>query len=428
MNIESLYKIFKTANGVCTDTRKITKGVIYFSLKGANFNGNAFAESAIKNGASYAIVDEKEYQVNDQCILVDDCLKTLQELANYHRKRFDIPFIAITGSNGKTTSKELIYTVLSTKYKTYATKGNLNNHIGIPLTLLAIQDDAEIAIIEMGANHQKEIEGYCQIAEPTHGIITNIGKAHLDGFGGFEGVKKGKGELYQYLKSTGGKVFVNTQNSILMEMNIVDNAITYPTENNFYSCSLIDSKPYIRFKAENKEVVNTQLIGTYNFDNIAAALCIGKYFEVPENLANKAIADYVSDNNRSQIVHKGSNIVILDAYNANPSSMNAAIDNFSKLDGTNKVVILGDMFELGQESDTEHQKLGQLVNEKNFSVNILCGVHMQHAAEKCSNVLYFTDRAELEKHLQNHRYSNSHILIKGSRGMGLEKTVDLLTD
>lgn len=428
MNIESLYKIFKTSTGVCTDTRQITEGVIYFSLKGANFNGNKFAEAALKSGAAYAIVDEKEYQTNDQCILVDDCLRTLQHLANYHRRHFDIPFIAITGSNGKTTSKELIHVVLSTKYKTYATKGNLNNHIGIPLTILAIKPDAEIAIIEMGANHQKEIEGYCQIAEPTHGIITNVGKAHLDGFGGFEGVKKGKGELYQYLDTTNGKVFLNSANSILMEMNPIGGAITYPNPNDFYHCSLIDTNPFIRFKAENGEIVNTQLIGSYNFDNIAAALCIGKYFKVTESLANKAIADYVSDNNRSQIVNKGTNTIVLDAYNANPSSMSAAIENFAKLEGANKLVILGDMFELGPESEPEHQKLGQLVNEKNFATNIFCGVHMKHAADKCSNSLYFTDRAELEKHLSNQKYSHAKILVKGSRGMGLEKTVDLLID
>jgi len=428
MNIESLYKIFKTSTGVCTDTRQITEGVIFFSLKGANFNGNKFAESALESGAAYAIVDEQEFQTNDRCILVDDCLKTLQHLANYHRRQFDIPFIAITGSNGKTTSKELINIVLAAKYKTYATKGNLNNHIGIPLTILAIKPDAEIAIIEMGANHQKEIEGYCLIAEPTHGIITNVGKAHLDGFGGFEGVKKGKGELYQYLKSSGGKVFINSANAILKEMNPLEDAITYPGENDYYTCTLIDTNPFIRFKAENGEVVNTQLIGSYNFDNIAAALCIGKYFQVPEKLANTAIANYVSDNNRSQIVNKGSNTIILDAYNAHPSSMSAAIDNFAKLEGTNRVVILADMLVLGPESEPAHQQLAQSVSENNFSNNSFCGVHMQYAANTCNNALYFTTRAELEKHLQHNRYNNSKILVKGSRGMGLEKIVDLLTD
>ncbi|HWZ21042.1 MAG TPA: Mur ligase family protein, partial [Cytophagaceae bacterium] len=267
MGIKDLYKIFLECKTVSTDTRQISEGVLFFALKGANFNGNEFAEKALKMGASYVVIDEEEYKINEKCILVKDVLTTLQDLSNHHRKQFDIPFIAITGSNGKTTTKELIYTVLSTTYKTQATKGNLNNHIGIPLTLLAIPQGTEMAVIEMGANHQKEIESYCAIVEPTHALITNIGKAHLEGFGGVEGVKKGKGELYEYILATNGVAFVNSTDATLMEISKFPAPISYPAKNNFFHCELLESTPFVKYKSEDGEIIETKLTGAYNFDN-----------------------------------------------------------------------------------------------------------------------------------------------------------------
>ncbi len=426
MSIEAIYQLFSASAGVCTDTRQIRPGVLFFALRGASFNGNEFAAAALKQGASYAIIDDENHKVNNRCVLVQDALACLQELARYHRRRFSIPFIAVTGSNGKTTTKELICSVLATTYKTYATKGNLNNHIGIPLTLLSIKEDAEIAIIEMGANHQKEIESYCRIAEPTHGIITNIGKAHLEGFGGLEGVKKGKGELYAYLKSGGGIAFINSANPLLMDIERPAQAVFYPQANDYYACTLTETNPYIRFSAANGDDIQTQLIGRYNFDNIAAALCIARYFAVPDAAANRAISLYVPDNNRSQVIRQGTNTVLLDAYNANPSSMQAALENFASLPSSGKVVILGDMFELGEESEAEHERLGRLVCEKKFDTVLLCGTHMARALKTCPEALYFTDRPTLENYLSTVSFTEAQILIKGSRGMGLEKLLSLL--
>lgn len=426
MSTDSLYEIFQSSKGVCTDTRKILPGGIFFALKGANFNGNKFAKEALKAGAAFAVIDEEEYKTDDRFILVKDVLTSLQKLARHHRRSFKIPFIAITGSNGKTTTKELISTVLSSKYKTYATIGNLNNHIGIPLTLLSVKTDAEMAIIEMGANHQKEIEAYCKIAEPSHGIITNIGKAHLEGFGGFEGVKKGKGELYEYLELNKGSVFINSSNPVLMEMNRISDPILFPQKGDFYQCTLIEAKPFISFKAENGKVYQTNLIGEYNFDNIAAALCIGKYFGVPSDKANMAVSQYTPENNRSQVVKKNSNTIILDAYNANPTSMRASIENFSKMVDKDKVVILGDMFELGDESVPEHAKIGILTRDKNFTKTIFCGNYMKEAAHEYPDALHFSDRSSLEDYIKSNPLSDSLILIKGSRGMGLEKIADLI--
>src|SRR6478735_3352336 len=281
MQTELLYKCFRECNGVSTDTRQITKDVMFVALKGANFNGNLFAEEALNKGARYVVIDEAQYKKDDRYLLVEDGLSALQALAQFRRKQLNIPFIAITGSNGKTTTKELLNAVLSKKFKTYATKGNLNNHIGIPLTILAIPDNTEMAIIEMGANHQKEIEGYCVIAAPTHGLITNVGKAHLEGFGGFEGVKKGKGELFAFLKANNGVVFVNTSNAHLMEMSAgISTVVKYGSSGDTYAAKLLQADPFIRFVAENGEEVTTRLIGEYNFENISAALCVGKYFNV----------------------------------------------------------------------------------------------------------------------------------------------------
>ncbi|HSZ25747.1 MAG TPA: UDP-N-acetylmuramoyl-tripeptide--D-alanyl-D-alanine ligase [Cytophagaceae bacterium] len=426
MEIKDLYKIFLKCSGVSTDTRQITKDILFFALKGANFNGNEFAAQAIEAGASYAVVDEEKFVVNEKYLLVKDVLTTLQLLAKYHRRQFNIPFIAITGSNGKTTTKELVYAVLSTTYKTKATKGNLNNHIGIPLTLLSIGKGTEMAVIEMGANHQKEIEGYCQYVEPTHALITNIGKAHLEGFGGMEGVKKGKGELYDYMKATKGIVFVNSADSSLMEIVKIPNPILYPQREDFYHCELIESTPFVKYKSENGEIIGTQLTGNYNFDNIAGALCIGKYFKVLESIANSAVANYTPQNNRSQFIKSGSNEILLDAYNANPSSMKAAIENFNRLNRKNKVIILGDMFELGAESDYEHEVLGRLLSGCHFDKIILCGKNMKKAADQLSSAFYFATKPDLVAFIQQYKIENASIFIKGSRGIGLETILDFL--
>lgn len=426
MGIKDLYKIFLECKTVSTDTRQISEGVLFFALKGANFNGNEFAEKALKMGASYVVIDEEEYKVNEKCILVKDVLAALQALSNHHRKQFDIPFIAVTGSNGKTTTKELMYTVLSTTYKTQATKGNLNNHIGIPLTLLSIPEGTEMAVIEMGANHQKEIERYCTIVEPTHALITNIGKAHLEGFGGVEGVKKGKGELYEYILANNGVAFVNSTDITLMEISKFPTPILYPAVTNFFQCELLESTPFVKYKSEDGELIETKLTGAYNFDNIAAALCIGKYFRVSAKASNKAIAEYTPQNNRSQFVKKGSNEILLDAYNANPSSMKAAVENFNRLEMKNKRILLGDMFELGEESVSEHAMLGKLLSTCAFQQIILCGKNMKYAAEQLKSVDYFETKLELIFYLQNNKIADSSFLIKGSRGMGLESVLEYL--
>jgi UDP-N-acetylmuramoyl-tripeptide--D-alanyl-D-alanine ligase len=426
MDIKDLYNKYLAGKGVSTDTRKIEKETIYFALRGANFNGNEFAAQALDKGASWAVIDDLEYKVSDKCILVGDVLTTLQQLANYHRRQLNIPVLAITGSNGKTTTKELINEVLSRKYKTYATKGNLNNHIGIPLTLLSVSKGTEIAIVEMGANHQKEIEGYCRIAEPTHGIITNIGKAHLEGFGGPEGVKKGKGELYDYLLASKGVAFINSKNEILISMSRFASPVYYPGEKDFYHCEFLEASPFVKIKAENGAIVTTQLIGKYNFENIASALCIGKYFKVEPSEANMAVASYIPSNNRSQIVKKGNNEIILDAYNANPSSMKAAIENFAQMKKDKKVVIIGDMFELGADSRKEHESIGRLLSGLLFDKILLCGKEMKYAKDFCHHAQYFVSKDDLQGWLKENKITGAEILIKGSRGMGLESLLENL--
>jgi UDP-N-acetylmuramoyl-tripeptide--D-alanyl-D-alanine ligase len=426
MDIKEIYNKYLECTAVSIDTRNIAPGTMFFALKGENFNGNQYASDAIDKGAKYAVIDEEEYQLDGQYILVDNVLQALQKLASFHRRKLNIPVIAITGSNGKTTTKELVSAVLNRKYKTYATKGNLNNHIGVPLTLLSVKEDAQVSIVEMGANHQKEIEGYCKIAEPTHGIITNIGKAHLEGFGGAEGVKKGKGELYDYLVATNGVAFINSKNPILKDMSRFSSPVFYLGENDFYHCEFLEASPFIKFKAENGEIVDTQLLGKYNFENIAAALCIGKFFGVEASEANKAVASYEPQNNRSQVVKRGSNNIILDAYNANPSSMKAAIENFTQLKKDKKALILGDMFELGAESRKEHEALGKLISGLPSEKVILCGKDMQYAKDYCHHATYFKEKKDLEKWIKEQKFDNYEILIKGSRGMGLESLVDLI--
>lgn len=427
MAIQDLYTKFQQSSGVSTDTRQIAQGSMFFALKGDRFNANEFAAQALEKGATYVVIDDLKYKIDKRCILVDDVLTTLQKLARYHRDQLTIPIVGLTGSNGKTTSKELLNAVLSAKFKTYATKGNLNNHIGVPLTILAIDRSCEIAVVEMGANHVGEIAALCAIANPTHGFITNIGKAHIGTFGGFDNIVRAKSELYQHLITTHGVGFINSQNPILANMaKRFKEPVLYPGVGDFYTCQLLGADPYVKVKAEDGAEVTTNLIGTYNFENIAAALCIGKFFGVEASKANAAIAAYVPGNMRSQIVKQGSNTIILDAYNANPSSMQAAIENLALMKSDRKVVILGDMFELEDEAEKEHHNIGKLLREKGFTEIYLCGNLFRTALEEIPFALHFPTKAELRVHLQNDKFNNATILVKASRGIGLETIVDLL--
>ncbi len=419
MNIKQLYKLYTQNFLIDTDTRTLRNGSIFFALKGDSFNGNKFAETALKNGSTYAIIDEKEFQTNSNIILVNDTLETLQQLANYHRRQLNIPIIAVTGSNGKTTTKELINTVLSKKYKTKATKGNLNNHIGVPLTLLSMDNTTEIGIVEMGANHIKEIEILCKIAEPNYGYITNFGKAHLEGFGGFEGVIQGKSELYEYLKKNKGKAFINSDDTIQKEKS-KGNAIV---EFNSKTIKFIEAKPFVEVEFKNN-LIKSQLIGKYNYSNIAAAIKIGSHFNVAENDIVQSIKNYIPTNNRSQIIEKDSNKIILDAYNANPSSMKVSLESFSKLIRKQKVVFLGDMFELGESSKIEHQKIAELASSFNFNKLYLIG--KAFATTSVKNAFIYDSFESFKTAVDLTTITNSSILIKGSRGMALERILTLL--
>lgn len=426
INTEQLYELYKQCQQVSTDSRANQDQSLFFALNGPNFKGAKFAQQAIDKGAYYAIVDDEAY-VADRTFLVDDTLQALQDLARHHRQQLNIPIIGITGSNGKTTTKELTNAVLSQQYNTLYTRGNLNNHIGVPLTVLSIRPEHEIAIVEMGANHINEIAQLCSIALPTHGLITNIGKAHLEGFGSFEGVARAKSELYLHLDQHGGTVFVNSQNEHLMRMaRRIQNKITYPTATDFFHAEFLEASPFVVYQSENGEQVQTQIIGEYNFENIAAASCVGKFFNVPMEKINQAIAAYTPANNRSQVVQKGSNTVLLDAYNANPSSMAASVTNFAKAKAAKKVVILGDMFELGPDSAEEHRKLGDLLAGLNFNEVLLCGQEMLAAAQPYPQFKYFETKAALTSWLQQHPLQDTHLLIKGSRGMGLESLLEVM--
>lgn len=427
METEKLYEKFLEARKISTDTRQIAEGSIFFALRGDKFNANQFAQQALEKGARYAVVDDAQYAKDPRCILVDDVLKTLQELARYHRSKITIPVIGLTGSNGKTTSKELLNAVLSKKFKTFATKGNLNNHIGVPLSVLSIDNSVEIAVIEMGANHLGEIALLCSIANPTHGFITNIGKAHIGTFGGFENIIRGKSELYQHLIVNNGTVFINSQNEILANMaKRFSKPYFYPSSGDYIHVNLLDADPFIRYETEEKEIVQTQLMGAYNFENIAAALCIGKFFGVEAADANKAIADYVPGNMRSQILTKGTNTIILDAYNANPSSMEAAIISLAGMNAKRKVAILGDMFELEEEAEKEHRKIGELLNEKKFDQVYFCGKLMKAAKAAHGAGQLFEEKELLINELKNHPIRDSTILVKASRGIGLESIVEYI--
>ncbi len=427
MTIEQLYELYKQYPSVQTDTRKLKKGDIFFALKGGNFNGNTFAGQAIEMGAAHAIIDEKEFEIPGKTVLTDNALLTLQQLAKHHRRQFTIPFIAITGSNGKTTTKELIHAVLSTSFKTYTTEGNLNNHIGIPLTILRIKPDADIAVIEMGANHLGEIAGYCQYALPTHGLITNCGKAHLEGFGSIEGVRKGKGELFDHLrKLTHGTAFVMWDYEYLREMSKgISGIIKYGTTDDSHVIGRVKkNEPYL--EAEIKQglddgIIKTQLVGEYNLPNVLAAVTVGKTFKVSERKIKTAIEEYRPSNSRSQMVKRGTNQIILDAYNANPSSMKLAIENFAGLPAGNKILMLGAMAELGEESLNEHQAIVDLIARNKWEQVVLVGgdfLKIQHP------FLSFGNSEEAKGWWQQKAPENAYVLIKGSRSMQMEKILE----
>ena len=418
MTIEKLHTLFLQHPIVDTDTRKIRENSIFFALKGENFNGNLFATKALNHGAKYAIIDEDLETDSKNIIKVDNVLETLQNLATFHRNYLGIPIIGLTGSNGKTTTKELINAVLSQKYNCSATVGNLNNHIGVPLTLLCMNKETEIGIVEMGANHLKEIELLSNIAQPNYGLITNFGKAHLEGFGGIEGVIKGKSELYKYIKNSNGEVFINQNDPIQLKQSKGLNTRTIDA-----SINLIDTTPFVKVSFDDIEI-QSNLIGKYNYTNIALAITIGNYFKVPKNKIKVALETYVPTNNRSQIIETESNKIILDAYNANPSSMKVALENFDTIKAAAKIVILGDMFELGETSNEEHQSITELAENLNFETVILIGENFSHVkARKASKFESFSD---FINNVDFTNFKHSSILIKGSRGMALERVLDFL--
>lgn len=424
MTIAALHKLFLQYPQACTDTRNIDGPCIFFALKGENFNGNKFANEALRKGAAYVIVDDPKYAVNDQTILVTDVLETLQKLALFHRENSKAKILALTGSNGKTTTKELIYTVLATKYKTIATSGNFNNHIGVPLTLLRIENDTEIAVVEMGANHQREIAFLCTLAMPDYGYITNFGKAHLEGFGGVKGVIKGKSELYDHLIENKKEVFFNADDPIQREK--LDSYIRKygysQTDSKFYPIKFHGAYPHVKIEVENT-YIQTQLIGSYNFGNCAAAIMIGKYFNVPLSDIKSALESYVQLNNRSQFITKNGVNIVLDAYNANPTSMRAALENFKDLKGGPKIAFLGDMFELGPSANKEHQNIADLAASLGLEEIFLIG---QHFGEINSKDKQFEDFQALSQYLKEKPVEKGTLLIKGSRGMALERILDLL--
>jgi UDP-N-acetylmuramoyl-tripeptide--D-alanyl-D-alanine ligase len=421
MTIEQLYQLYLLHPSIQTDTRKLKDGDIFFALKGPNFNGNLFAEKALELGAAYAIIDEQVGDSNDKLILVEDVLTTLQALAKYHRQQFTIPFIAITGSNGKTTTKELVSTVLASHYKTYTTQGNLNNHIGVPLTILSVGKDAEMAVIEMGANHQKEIASYCTYTLPDYGVITNCGKAHLEGFGGVAGVRKGKGELYDFLRSHDGLVFIFNDYDYLIDMSKgIAKRYTYSTNDGDIIGTPLQSEPYLKVALIKgiQTTIATQLVGDYNLPNVLCAVAIGKYFKVPDAKIVAAIENYAPSNSRSQMIEHNSNHIILDAYNANPTSMKAAIENFAKFPSTNKALILGGMMELGEESIAEHAAIVTLIKQYHWANVVLVGGDfgkIEHPFIYCKNA------TEAKGWFAEQAFNNAYLLIKGSRSMAMEK-------
>ena len=425
--MQKIIELFYETLGVCTDTREIKKDCLFLCLKGDNFNGNEFANQALKEGAKYVIVDELKFKTNDNIYLVDDVLNYLQKLANYHRKKFNIPVIGITGSNGKTSTKELIKIVLEKKYNVLATEGNLNNHIGVPLTLLNINKNHEIAIIEMGANKFKDIEELCNIAEPNYGIITNIGKAHLEGFINFEGVLKTKKELYDSILKNHGTLIINGDDEILINNAPEVKNIKYGTsEKSDIKGELINLSPFVemRWSSDNysSELITTKMIGKYNFYNFLAAIAFGKIFNIEPEKINEAISEYTPDNKRSQVQKTKNNTLILDCYNANPSSMTSAIESFSQINHPNKIAIIGDMLELGDDSVKEHQNILDLTKKLNL-IKITVGPIFESIN---SDELKFSNTLKTAEYLRTISIKDHLILLKGSRGIGLEKLEDSL--
>lgn len=416
MKIEDLYKLYTQSYKVSTDTRSIESGSIFFALKGDNFNGNKFVEKAIETGAAIAVIDEKEYYIKGKTFLTDNVLNFLQKFANYHRKQLKATFIGITGTNGKTTTKELVHQVLSKKYNVLATKGNFNNHIGVPLTLLSIKPEHDMAIIEMGANHRGEIADLCKIAMPEYGYVTNFGKAHLEGFGSFEGIIKTKSELFQYILSTNGTVFVNDEDPIQIERT-ANNRKSFLSDKIFFE----GANPFVAVN-NNGLMIKTKLIGNYNFTNIKAAISIGEFFGVSSIKIKDALEEYQPTNNRSQIINKDSNTIILDAYNANPTSMRAAISNLEEMDADYKVAILGDMFELGEYSEDEHLSLAKELEKSAIDEIYLIG--KEFSKTKFEKLKYYSSTDDLIKSNIVSSFENTTILIKGSRGMALEKILN----
>jgi UDP-N-acetylmuramoyl-tripeptide--D-alanyl-D-alanine ligase len=442
MDIAQLYRIFLEYPSIRTDTRLLKKGDLFFALKGPNFNGNQYAAHALDLGAAYAIVDERGLQAasdkrqavpEGRLILVDDVLSTLQALARHHRKQFDIPFIAITGSNGKTTTKELIHAVLSSAYTVYTTQGNLNHHIGVPLTLLSIKPDAQFAVIEMGANHQGEIAGYCRYTLPTHGLISNVGLAHLEGFGGAEGVKKGKGELFDFLRgtdnggagATSGTAFVMWDYDYLREMSAgIPHIVSYGTKDADYNGVPALGGTFLKVEITHGAdigAIDTQLVGDYNLPNVLAAVAVGKHFGVSDAKIRAAIAGYTPSNSRSQLIEKDGNHFILDAYNANPSSMEAAIENFARLDTGEKILILGAMAELGAGSLEEHQRIADLIAKYPWYQVVLVGGDFQRITHP---FMSFPTAADAGQWLRSAGLHGAYVLIKGSRSMKMETVLD----
>lgn len=424
MDITKLHSLYTKHPIVATDTRKIVPDSLFFALKGPNFNGNAFATEALKKGAAYAVIDEVKYQSGHRTILVDDVLKTLQGLARYHREKSNAKVIGLTGSNGKTTTKELLNAVLSTSYNTLATSGNLNNHIGVPLTLLRITDETELAIIEMGANHVGEIAELCSIAQPDYGYITNFGKAHLEGFGGEAGVIKGKSELYTDIRERGGHIFINADDPIQLRLtaDYVKKFGYSQFDRQYYLIKLQEARPMVKLEVENT-LIASQLIGEYNFENCAAAVLIGKYFNVPLLEIKKAIEGYIPENNRSQLITKNGLTMIMDAYNANPTSMEAALKNLAGMRNGPRVAILGDMLELGALSIKEHEEIAQLAVDLGLEGVYLFG---ERFAATQNTLPKFKTLDSLVEALKASLPQKATILIKGSRAMALERIQDFL--
>lgn len=434
MRISQLYNIFQEYPRICTDTRTIEKDCLFFALKGPSFNGNEFAEQALAEGAKYVVIDEHKFNRDDaRYICVPDVLTTLQELARFHRDQLTIPVIGITGTNGKTTTKELLLSVLSQKFKTLATRGNLNNHIGVPLSLLSLPKEAEIAIIEMGANHLHEIKQLCEIAKPTHGLITNVGKAHLEGFGSYEGVKQTKSELYAYLQEHQGVVFIQGDNPELLELaerKHIRNPITYGTSSkNTVQGAIIQTAPLIRIYWQSidsveQQEVQTQLTGTYNLENMLSAVSVGLHFGLSATQVNQGLINYVPTNNRSQIVQTDKNQIIADFYNANASSMSAALDNLSHIGSGRKAVILGDMFEMGEDSKMEHEILRDKAIKLQFDKLIFVGPTFYEIRD--DRGAYFETVDHLIEELEQHPITEHTVLLKASRGMAFESILSVL--